>query len=407
MNIQSMTVDPNELVIDLPVSEAKVAEYMESLEEHGLIQRITVWLRDNRIIDGFHRAVAAARLGWESVAVDVVDCTEEQFWNARIISARQHHEVEDERLAVWIFECWKQTKWYVPIKPDKDGQLPRAYSNSGMDFTLLEMVWTVFRKKRKIGLREHQLESYTPDEEQLVIWMDARAKQWGVSAVRIADAVLDQGGIKRGYTDKDTTYDRYAQKYNLDFRKTLKFQDVIRKEHPDSEGYARYLARIDADDPGTFANYLSDDETGKRDKDATKRHPPPSVAVVSHVPTQRQSDEGAAAYRARASGREKRQHVLAMMKEMRNWVRSLEPSLQQVEDGQVIFAAFVTDMAHTHERLWPSKATGSETVDLHNKIHALEQQLDSYRRALGTKEGLHITGDHIALTSSQVKFLGG
>lgn len=411
MNAQSMTVDPNELVIDMPVNEKLVVEYMASMAEHGLIQPVTVRLQDNRIIDGFHRAVAASRLGWKEIVAYVVDCNDEAFWNARIISARQHHEVEDERLAAWIFECWRQTRWFVSVKPDKDGLLPRAYSNTSLDMTLLEMTWSVFNKKRYGSTFSLNAPLLTQDEIELSRWMDDRASQWGLTAEKIASSVLSQCGIKSGFTDKDRSFDQFAHKYNLDFRETLRLQKEMPEEYPyyhQSAGYVRYLTEAGADAADTFSDYLVKENHAEQvrmrradEERAAKR----SVAVVEHIPTQRQADEGAAKYNAQKSAREKRQHAIDMLKEMRNWVRSLEPSLRQLEDGQSIFAAFVTDMASTHERLWPTVPTGHETVDLHNQIDTLKEQLESLRRALDTKRRTAVTSNHVAIPSSEVKRL--
>lgn len=119
MNAESMMVDPNELVIDMPVDEANVKVKMESLAANGVIQQVTVWLQDMRIIDGFHRTEAARRLGWTAIPCRVVDCSEAAFWDARIQSARQHHTIERQRLEAWIVSCWDSTEWDEEIILDE------------------------------------------------------------------------------------------------------------------------------------------------------------------------------------------------------------------------------------------------------------------------------------------------
>ena len=81
-----MMVNPNEIVIDMPVDEQNVTQKMESMKERGIIQPVTLWLQGMRVIDGFHRSVAAQRLGWTEIPCYVVDCSEDAFWDARIQS---------------------------------------------------------------------------------------------------------------------------------------------------------------------------------------------------------------------------------------------------------------------------------------------------------------------------------
>lgn len=102
-----MMVNPQEIVIDMPCSFSNVEAKKSSIQQVGIIQPITVWIEGLRIIDGFHRVKAAQELGLAEVPSMVIDCSEEAFWDARIQSAKQHHEIEDSRLVQWIFECWK------------------------------------------------------------------------------------------------------------------------------------------------------------------------------------------------------------------------------------------------------------------------------------------------------------
>jgi ParB-like chromosome segregation protein Spo0J len=111
MNSTHMMINPNELVIDMPVDEGNVKLEMESLQSSGMVQPVTVWLQDLRIIDGFHRTEAAKRLGWSEISCNVIDCTEDAFWDARIQSAKQHHAIEAQRLEAWMLESWKATEW--------------------------------------------------------------------------------------------------------------------------------------------------------------------------------------------------------------------------------------------------------------------------------------------------------
>jgi carboxyl-terminal processing protease len=73
-----------DIVIDMPLDEANVKTKVESMRNNGMIQDVTVWLQDMRIIDGFHRTEAARRLALPAIRCKVVDCSEAAFWDARI-----------------------------------------------------------------------------------------------------------------------------------------------------------------------------------------------------------------------------------------------------------------------------------------------------------------------------------
>lgn len=110
MNAETMTINPNELVIDLPVDDAHVQELMNSLQKNGrMVEPVTVWLQGMRIINGFHRTEAAKRLGWESMPCLIQDLTEDEFWDARIIAAKPHKAVEPARMAAWMLESWRNS----------------------------------------------------------------------------------------------------------------------------------------------------------------------------------------------------------------------------------------------------------------------------------------------------------
>ena len=140
-----MMVNPNEIVIDMPVDEQNVTQKMESMKERGIIQPVTLWLQGMRVIDGFHRTVAAQRLGWDEIPCYVVDCSEDAFWDARIQSARQHHRIENERLNAWMMESWKTTEWYKPSLIDP--QLRELYTSIDSEtlsvtLSIIETLWT-------------------------------------------------------------------------------------------------------------------------------------------------------------------------------------------------------------------------------------------------------------------------
>ncbi len=124
MNAETMTINPNELVIDLPVDDAHVQELMNSLQKNRrMVEPVTVWLQGMRIINGFHRTEAAKRLGWESMPCLIQDLTEDEFWDARIIAAKPHKEVESARLAAWMLESWRNTWGLYAIDTSTLGEM--------------------------------------------------------------------------------------------------------------------------------------------------------------------------------------------------------------------------------------------------------------------------------------------
>jgi hypothetical protein len=130
-----------------------------------------------------------------------------------------------------------------------------------------------------------------------------------------------------------------------------------------------------------------------------------NVAKAQHTPTTRQRDEYAEQYQKNTVARGQRANLIEWLKEVRGWVRSMEQTMVEVEDGQAIFAAFITDMAKAHDRLWPDASTGNEQVDAHNKIRTLEQKVASLEKTLSARRNLRVTADHVALSSSEVKKL--
>lgn len=145
MNAETMMVDPNELVIDMPLDEANVNTKAESMRNNGMIQDVTVWLQDMRIIDGFHRTEAARRLGLPAIRCKVVDCSEAAFWDARIQSARQHQTVERKRLESWIISCWDSTEWDEELILDEVERLNEDSKG------IFDMVLSELRYKSDLG----------------------------------------------------------------------------------------------------------------------------------------------------------------------------------------------------------------------------------------------------------------
>lgn len=190
MNSQYMKVNPNELVIDLPVDEAHVAELMESISRVGLREKPTIWLNDMRIINGFHRVVACQKLGMIDIDCFVDDGDEEAFWDARIIAAKPHAKISNERLAVWIIDSWKVSRWYKPVDIE---QIKKEYEQYGRELP------STLQFPDKIAAAQAL---WTMDQDEGVkFWFADKAKRWGVNP----RAILSALGFP-GLTDKNNNY---------------------------------------------------------------------------------------------------------------------------------------------------------------------------------------------------------
>lgn len=198
MNSQYMKVNPNELVIDLPVDEAHVFELMESIKRVGLREKPTVWIQDLRIINGFHRVVACQRLGLTEIDCFVDDGDEEAFWDARIIAAKPHSAISDERLAEWIFESWKQSDFYGHFDL---GDIRDAYTRFGvkppMDISADDL--TKFAISSVLFNKDYSVFN-TPPWSSLVDpidkWFFEKAQKWGVQLSEIRNILLTVWGHK-------------------------------------------------------------------------------------------------------------------------------------------------------------------------------------------------------------------
>ncbi len=184
-----MKVNPNDLVIDLPVDDAHVAELMESIKLTGLQEEPHIWLNGMRIINGFHRVVACQRLGMTEIDCIVNDCNEEAFWDSRIIAAKPHKSISNERLAVWILDSWKASQWHKTIDLEKIEEMRDrlvfvpVLTNDPVRLALAESLWS-------------------SDNSDLAAWFEEKAKKWGINVLGILDAI--GFSFLRRYCDKNT-----------------------------------------------------------------------------------------------------------------------------------------------------------------------------------------------------------
>lgn len=214
MNATHMMIDPNELVIDMPVDEGNVKLKMESLQSSGMVQPVTVWLQDLRIIDGFHRTEAAKRLGWSAIPCNVIDCTEEAFWDARIQSAKQHHAVEEARLSAWIAEAWKTTEWaQSPVDRTIWEQL---YLTADYSFDAeVEHAKALFIFKTAPSLITPSLKWQEMNEAQQALWnwLSNKSSAWGINTFRLIEIL--SGITIEDHNSSHRHWNALSKRYNL------------------------------------------------------------------------------------------------------------------------------------------------------------------------------------------------
>ena len=166
-----MMVNPQEIVIDMPCDPANVEAKKASIRQVGIIQPITIWIEGLRVIDGFHRVKAAQDLGMPEVPATMIDCSEEAFWDARIQSARQHHEIEDARLAQWVYECW-------------------CASDPETKYTIDDFYRIVY---------DFELDEAEQGDNgsEIDAWFSDKARRWGLSSLgELGKSILTAAGVK-------------------------------------------------------------------------------------------------------------------------------------------------------------------------------------------------------------------
>lgn len=100
------TVPLAQLKSDVAVDQVHVRELEDSIKAMGQAQPLLIKENDLSIIDGFHRAAAMQGLGFEKAEAVIWDCTGEDFWDLRIMSAVLHKNVTFARAVDWIEQAF-------------------------------------------------------------------------------------------------------------------------------------------------------------------------------------------------------------------------------------------------------------------------------------------------------------
>lgn len=219
MYVTDVAID--ELVIDLPVSEDNVVLKMESMKDRGLVQPVTVWLEGMRIIDGFHRVVAAQRLGWLNIPCAVIDCSESAFWDARIQSARQHHEISNDRFRAWMLECWQSTSWHHTLSQEFGDTEDVSLAASLWDTVL----WAFYAKDRHGNVYRLRHERYKSHKQRIqrnlgddglkmLAWIDTKAAVWDLSLADLTQIIFGSFAEADKCPDTHKVLNDYGQRHD-------------------------------------------------------------------------------------------------------------------------------------------------------------------------------------------------
>ena len=356
MNTESMMVDPNELVIDMPVDDSKVQELMESLRRTGhMIEPVSVWLRDMRIINGFHRTEASRRLKWQVIPCLVNDWTEDEFWDARIIAAKPHKAIEPARLAAWMLESWRQTPWCT---------MNQEYDS------MLSQIWEVIGK-RNLG---HKTRPLKKEQEPIMAWFSEKARRWGIAEYEIAQRI-------RGIPSLDR-HAELVQDLDLPLDKArIVALAPDRGYHEEIEEWIQTeVATKDA--PQLFRPWL--EEKGMRDaerrRDQAARHNVFLQTEAGRAQAEKQRIQA------------KRDGVLYALSRARQNIQDIEYYLEDLPEASAMlaeFAQFVADFVAGHfpgiEIAKPNPVS-LENARLRAENSKLRERVTSLERALGSKE---------------------
>ena len=420
-NSDIMMVNPAEIVIDLPIDEQNIAQKMESMKERGIIQPVTLWLQGMRVIDGFHRSVAAQRMGWKEIPCYVVDCSEDAFWDARIQSARQHHKIENERLNSWILESWKTTEWYASMSIDPE--LLEIYGSSGKDeqeiaLSILNTLWTLYRKegKAKVWYEEsvrlrgqkgrlskvRMSDGNTPRKvnPQIVEWIESKARRWGIMENEIVDKLFSFfPRMYLGHRDSFGSYytaalDLIADELDLTFVERQKLASKIDvspmllerdRTFLSFNEWAKQQAKKPIDAQSPFSDYVKIGQDAEREK--LKAESEQAKAAVERREQYLQTPQG------QAEAHNRKVQTVKEAAERAVWaVKSIEHLLSDSQDFSQPIAEAIASIAAFHNEHFKKKATvlkdllSAKNAAMRKELKELRAERDSLKRALDSKQ---------------------
>ena len=166
---QAINIPVNKLAHNIPVDRAHVQTLKTSILELGQLSPIILWGKNNSIIDGFHRVDALCELKVEYVAANVVECTLEQFRDARITSAVLHKGVTFSRIVDWANEVFSETSWAKQIRAAEAFHLERRSKFPGG-----------YQRLLRDGFQSQEI-------KEIIDWIRLKSKTWGLKTEQIAN----------------------------------------------------------------------------------------------------------------------------------------------------------------------------------------------------------------------------
>lgn len=377
MKSEFMMIDPNELVIDMPVDEEHVQNLMRQIESVGeIISEPQVWLHDMRIIDGFHRAVAAQRLGMKEVRCKVCDCTEEEFWDLRILAAKKHHAVENDRLVAWMLESWKASKWHRPDEAHGLREMTKA-------------VW------------ENEKGTYRIEDQELADWIKQKANKWGTHVDEVIFAVVRAGGIQR-----NTWKDGLSRKYGLTFEQ----REII-----DSIYVPRGAKESDVEEWIETEGVHNDNRgEGLRDFLRRKKETNKEQEKQEEVQRARLADWAETPQGQAALTKERLEDVKSTINRAFSILSSARWEMRDLPESPLLLAQHMEATRQIIVELFPdSQEAGEvnpiwlENIELRKKVAEQAERIASLERALKSKQSIkESVKDTLAWSSIQIEATG-
>ena len=425
-NSDIMMVNPAEIVIDMPVDEVNINQKMDSMRERGIIQPVTLWLQGMRVIDGFHRTVAAQRLGWQEIPCYVVDCSEDAFWDARIQSARQHHKIENERLNAWILESWKTTEWYTPMNIAPE--LLEIYGSNGNDeraltLSILDTLWTLYKRdgaprkwveeeERMVGKRNPKpkmfkvtkMDDNSPHKvnPQIVEWVESKARRWGIAEDEIIGKIFSFfPRMLIDYRHPFESYyavalDRIANNLGLTFAERQRLVNKIDVSPTtlerngilyDFDEWAKDQAKKLVDAQSPLSDYVKIKQDAERER--LKSESEQSKANAERREQYLQTPQG------QAEMYNRKLQTVKEAAERAVWaVQSVEHLLSDSQDFSQPIAEAIASITALHNEYFKKKATvlkdllSAKNAAIRKELKELRAERDSLKRALDSKQAV-------------------
>lgn len=128
-----LQVSVDQLRHNVPVDWEHVGVLARSIKKSGQLAPLLLCFQNIEIIDGFHRLEALRLLKADTAHVNLIECSQEEFRDARITSAVTHKGVVFPRVVKWAQESFEASPWVNKMQGaeafhlDRANQFPRPY----------------------------------------------------------------------------------------------------------------------------------------------------------------------------------------------------------------------------------------------------------------------------------------